>query len=200
MQSIPIAITGSMFTGSAALYRGHRAVGIDVASPGTVSQLAYRVFCGSIFSVRAASIVSRVAAGTVGSIAAIGPADYLIVGRVTHQASHTGSVVSGVVAGDMAVVGGRYPASCGMAFVTLDVGGKVVARFTGGIHAIVAGDTVAGDASVVEYCRYPAEWIMAVVTVVAGGNVLRRFSARRKAVVATAATAGNGCVIHERNW
>ncbi len=57
-------------------------------------------------------------------------------------------------------------------------------RFTGRIGAVVATETVARDADVIEIGRYPADGRVTVVAIVAAGNMCRVLASGDRTVVA----------------
>ena len=69
--------------------------------------------------------------------------------------------------------------------------------FSGGGRTVVAADTIADDAGVIEQCREPGARVVAVVTLIIGGDMVRRLTGCLDAVVAGVTAAGNRRVVHK---
>ena len=74
----------------------------------------------------------------------------------------------------------------------IDVGDMLA----GGVHAVVAGGAVAGDATMVEARRDPGDGGVAVVAGLAAGHMCRRLADGGCAIVTRTAGSGECCVIH----
>ena len=75
-------------------------------------------------------------------------------------------------------------------------GGDVIARFTGRIVAVMAGNTVAGHTAVIERGTRKGVGVVAIVTGIAALDMVGRFARRGAAVVTANATSLNFGVIH----
>lgn len=79
--------------------------------------------------------------------------------------------------------------------VLASVAGRKVRRvLTLGFRAIVAGDTVARNAAVIERGRCPCRSLVAILTCIASRKMRRVFTARLGAIMASDAIAGNAAM------
>ncbi len=69
--------------------------------------------------------------------------------------------------------------------------------FTRRLHAVVAGDAIAGDIRVIENGRYPGAGVMAVVALFTRCDMGWRFTSGLHAVMAGTAIAGHRRVVHK---
>ena len=81
-----IPIRNAVFTITGRLDRGHAAVGVNVATTGTIAQFAHGIFDVTILFMRIGTIIIGVAASAVGLITRRSPGDGLAVAGMTGRA------------------------------------------------------------------------------------------------------------------
>lgn len=75
----------------------------------------------------------------------------------------------------------------------------MIGWLAGGGRAVMAAETIAGNAGVIESCRRPQAGVVAALAGLAGLNMASRFARCNLVVVTTAATALHCHVINARN-
>ena len=123
------------------LYRGPRAVGVDMTSAATITQFTGGVMTIGIFMllVRSRLVVAGVTACTVWLKRWVLPGNEFCIGLVTRGAQQVSSVILRLVGqGHVAVVSGR-PRIRDVAGITFLCGAEVTRVLTDRCYAIVAG-------------------------------------------------------------
>ena len=186
-----VASIDAVFTASGVFNGCHRAVRIDMAAAGAVTQVTCAVAGIRVFVLfmRPGFEVTGMTGCTVGLVLRCLPGYGLGITLVARGAGQVAAMVAWIGPGGMPE-GVRCPAVGVMAGIALQAGDEMIARFPGRLGAVVTARTGTGDAVVVEGCWQPCTRRVTGIALCTGLDMIDGLACCGRAVMAAGATAG----------